>query len=243
MFYFFFLLTAVLCAVPQDFVNKNLVQSVHVVQALVKTKTTIHIKALEESQDYLLAFGDEINHQAFISVGQKESKEQTPTPLTFTKQADHYKIRLLKPLKKDSETFLVIHRVFMDVIKPHPKVILQKDPQLLEFLGNGAHYSAYQSLRQKTTISIPKDGQFISFKPEPNEKSRATAVFGPYENVPAYKSEPVYIHFKDNNGVLVAVDHKKIVQVSHWANSLNVLEYYTIVHKGAEYLSSTLNAF
>lgn len=70
-------------------------------------------------------------------------------------------------------------------------------------------------------------------EPAPVARSGNTIVYGPYSDLPAFSSAPLYLHYVSQKPILVASEVKREIKVSQWGTNLNVLEYYTLYHKGA----------
>ena len=66
--------------------------------------------------------------------------------------------------------------------------------------------------------------------------------YGPYEDVPPYKSEPLRIHFQSNVPFLALVNVVREIQVSLWGH-VTVEERIEFEHSGAKLKGEGASAF
>jgi oligosaccharyltransferase complex subunit alpha (ribophorin I) len=122
--------------------------------------------------------------------------------------------------------------LFTHVLKPFPSYILQKDQQFVTYEGNQFVFGPYQTKKQTTTFKLAPGSLESYSKIQPVKQDGSSLIYGPYENVEAFKSNDLRIHYENNSPFLVVTSMTRVLEVSHWGN-VAVEETIEIVHTGA----------
>ncbi|VDM57883.1 unnamed protein product, partial [Angiostrongylus costaricensis] len=97
-----------------------------------------------------------------------------------------------------------------------------------------AHYaSAYPVMNEKTIVKTGSGKTFSVTEVVPTNRENERVIYGPYKDQPAFRSEPIKIHYENNSPFVVATVVERWIEISHWGN-IAVEEHIELVHKGAE---------
>ncbi|KIH69235.1 ribophorin I [Ancylostoma duodenale] len=144
-----------------------------------------------------------------------------------------YKVELLKRVPKDGEVKLKVDYRLIELLKPLPEKITQKENQFVLYHGN-AHYAApYPVAQEKTTVKLGSGKTVTVTQVAPTTQENERVVYGPYKDQPPFNKKPIKIHYENNAPFVVATVVERTIEVSHWGN-IAVEEYIELVHKGAE---------
>ncbi|CDW56914.1 dolichyl diphosphooligosaccharide protein [Trichuris trichiura] len=128
---------------------------------------------------------------------------------------------------------LIIEMMHAGCLIPFPTYITQKE-KLAVYVGSHYAYLPYTVKNQKLIVRLFSDGLPESYSKhiQPVTRSGRTIIYGPYENIPPYKTVYLKIHFETNAQFLVVASHERILEVSHWGN-IAVEENMEVQHRGA----------
>ncbi|XP_011495905.1 PREDICTED: dolichyl-diphosphooligosaccharide--protein glycosyltransferase subunit 1 [Ceratosolen solmsi marchali] len=143
-----------------------------------------------------------------------------------------YSIELKDPLQPERTVPIEVEVVLTHELIPHPKVILQKEKQLVKYLGNLYLFSPYSVNKQTTTVILPSRNIENYTKIKPVSQSDSTISYGPFDKKGAFSQEELIIHFENNNKFLTVTKLERTIEVSHWGN-IAVEETIDLLHTGA----------
>lgn len=222
-----------LAAIDVEIENKNIDRTIDLTSQLVKIsyKITLEHKSKKPITSYLFIVpNDERELLAFISAKDSSKKElklvetASPKGATFS--------MTLPSTAGVSNPVVYIETVFTKSLRPYPTSIAQTERQLVQYFGNAYVYSPFKTVTQKTTVHLSSRNveSYTMFKPA--VQSDTTITYGPYDNVAAFSTEPVTIHFENYTPFMTVTRLERVIEVSHWGN-IAVEETIDIVHSGA----------
>jgi oligosaccharyltransferase complex subunit alpha (ribophorin I) len=177
---------------------------------------------------------------AFMEVVAKGKGKNAP-PVTFMTVSSNtheegnnvfYKVVLPKAAKPGEVFTFESYIALVHQTKPFPEVISQSDMQLVKYSDSSYVLSPYPVKIQTSTfqLSSPRVESYTKVLPT---KLQGTEVrYGTYEDTEPLKSEPITLHFENNQPFAVVEDLIREIEVSHWGN-VYVTEYYKVANQGA----------
>lgn len=219
-------------AIDVEIENKNVDRTIDLTSQLVKIsyKITLEHKAKKPISSYLFMVpAEERERLAFISAKDSSKKD---LKLTETASPKGVTFSMTLPAGTTNPPVVYIETVFTKSLKPYPTAIAQTERQLVQYFGNVYFYSPFKTQTQKTTVHLSSRNveSFTQFKPVVH--SDTTITYGPYDNVAAFSTEPMTIHFENYTPFLTVTKLERVIEVSHWGN-IAVEETIDIVHSGA----------
>lgn len=218
-------------AIDVEIENKNVDRTIDLTSQLVKIsyKITLEHKAKKPISSYLFIVPNEEREQlSFIS-----AKDSSKKDLKLTETASPKGAAFSMNLPAGSTNAVVyIETVFTKSLKPYPTSIAQTERQLVQYFGNVYVYSPFKTVTQKTTVHLSSRNveSYTQFKPA--AQSDSTITYGPYDNVAAFSTEPMVVHFENYTPFMTVTKLERVIEVSHWGN-IAVEETIDIVHSGA----------
>lgn len=171
------------------------------------------------------------NKASPINLAVKLTKAGAMTP----EGAVLFSIALNRPLKPSESVVLDVYAVFTHLLKPFPAEITQADVQLVLYYDSAYFFSPYTVKVQTTTFKLPLNPRVESYtKVNPVKLADAELKYGPYENIPAFSSLPITIHYENNHPFAVVEELVREIEISHWGN-IYVTENYHLTHGGARH--------
>jgi oligosaccharyltransferase complex subunit alpha (ribophorin I) len=143
-----------------------------------------------------------------------------------------YSIELKDSLQPERTVPIEVEVVLTHELFPHPKVILQKEKQLVKYLGNLYLFSPYPVTKQTTTVILPSRNIESYTKIKPVSQSDSTITYGPFDKKGPFSKEELSVHFENNNKFLTVTKLERSIEVSHWGN-IAVEENIDLLHTGA----------
>ncbi|RCN32506.1 ribophorin I [Ancylostoma caninum] len=234
----FSLILLVGAALAADWKVVNVERTIDLTSQIVKVTsqlTLLNTGTSEANSVEVLLSSEENDHLSYISAQEGNNKGK----LKVFKQPGvkegfiTYKIELLKRVPKDGEVKLKVDYRLIELLKPLPEKITQKENQFVLYHGN-AHYAApYPVAQEKTTVKLGSGKTVTVTQVAPTNQENERVVYGPYKDQPAFNKKPIKIHYENNAPFVVATVVERTIEVSHWGN-IAVEEYIELVHKGAE---------
>ncbi|KAI5068974.1 hypothetical protein GOP47_0015275 [Adiantum capillus-veneris] len=146
-----------------------------------------------------------------------------------------FSIILIKPLKASESTLVDVYTVFTHLLKPFPEEITQSDVQLVLYYDSVYVLSPYPVKVQTTSFKLPSNPRIESYtKVNPVKLADAEIKYGPYENIPAFSSLSVTVHYENNQPFAVVEELVREIEISNWGN-IYVTENYQLTHGGAKH--------
>ncbi|XP_033102895.1 dolichyl-diphosphooligosaccharide--protein glycosyltransferase subunit 1-like [Anneissia japonica] len=221
--------------------NKLVSRKIDLESQLVKitTKVTVANTGSTPTKLYVLAVDAGLSDN-LASVVASSASEDEGVSLSVAKTSIKglagkvlYRVTLDQNLVGGGEVQLVIEMVFSNALRPYPTQITQKEKQFVEFTGNGYFYSPYKTKSQTTEVQLSSSSIEYFSKLNPVAVNEDVITFGPYEDIAAFTSEKIRIHYENNNAFLTITSMTRVVEVSHWGN-IAVEETFDIRHVGAK---------
>lgn len=141
-------------------------------------------------------------------------------------------IQLPSELSKGKTIDIDVEVVLTHYLTPFPSEILQKEKQLVKYLGSHYLYSPYKVNRQTTKVLTGSKNIESYTKLKPSSQSDSSITLGPYENVAPASISDFTVHYENNSPFLTVTNLHRTIEVSHWGN-IAVEEKLEIVHTGA----------
>ncbi|KAI9090801.1 Ribophorin I-domain-containing protein [Phlyctochytrium arcticum] len=235
--------TVLATPITQDFINHHVNYDVDLGNpTIAREKITVKVEGTSSkgSDVYYLAFEDGIakEHLALVQVADarkpKEHLVVKKEPKLAKDGFTYCSVKLPMPLAKGDALDLVVNTAIINVVSPYPKEIELTKTQQLKYERSPYFLSPYTTQRGHATIRLPKD-HVVSYKetPAPVLKSGSTIKYGPYSNIAPLTLEKTFIHYDDNQPILIATNVEKKVELSMWGKRLNVQEDWELHHEGA----------
>ncbi|KAL4451280.1 hypothetical protein ABPG77_009352 [Micractinium sp. CCAP 211/92] len=142
--------------------------------------------------------------------------------------------KLPAPLAAGGKTTLLSVAVYTHVLRPEPAEVSQRDVQRVVFRGGARLMSPYKVESQATEIHLGRVSEAPTFtNVQPVKRSTDTLTYGPYTDTPPFTSEPITVHYENNQPFAHVTDLEREVEVSHWGN-VYFEERYSLRHAGAK---------
>jgi len=175
------------------------------------------------------------SHVAFFGASARDTKQALRTSVVPTPGAGDaltIKIELASELTKGKTADIDVEVVLTHYLTPFPAEILQKEKQLVKYLGNHYLYTPYKVNKQTTKILTGSKNIESFTKLKPSSQSDSTITLGPYENIAPMTISDLTVHYENNSPFLTVTKMERTIEVSHWGN-IAVEEKLEIVHTGA----------
>ncbi|KAJ2846483.1 dolichyl-diphosphooligosaccharide--protein glycosyltransferase subunit 1, partial [Coemansia brasiliensis] len=163
-----------------------------------------------------------------ITVRERKSGAELPLVKVENNDDSSYQATFKQPLQPGDKISLNIDMVFLNTVVPQPAAIRQSDDQIWSWSDQVSIPSAYPVNKQKTVVKTP--GDIKSFSQLNSTKNGKSVTFGPFAKSDSamWDGQLAQVRFRDNSEQLEALEHRREYFVSHWANDLNILEYYAL---------------
>lgn len=193
-----------------------------------------------------------------VKITEKINVEQVSEPYIITLDPNHRrKLAYIdvkidgKPLKveeKSSSSFvvdlkgqdltkqpLVVTTIYTRILKPYPAEITQSERQLVLYHGHQTTLSPYLTKTITTRIKLPQSSRLESF----TQASKMTTgtnklTYGPFKDVQPNVAESLTIHYENNSPFVAVTELSRHVEVSSWANNINIINEIKVAHIGAK---------
>ncbi|KAK8369468.1 hypothetical protein V6Z12_A01G113300 [Gossypium hirsutum] len=193
----------------------------------------------------LLAFPDlQAQNLAYLMASPHEAKAKFKVsvvsfPIDVVKPEDmppgvtFYSVSLPQGLTVGASFTFDVLAVFTHALRPMPEQIGQADIQLVLYQDSAYYLSPYVVKVQSLSLKLP-DSRIESYTTLESTKVQGSEIkYGPYENLPAFSSSPITVHFQNNLPFTIAQELVREIEISHWGNVL-VTEHYKLIHGGAQ---------
>ncbi|ORY93294.1 Ribophorin I, partial [Syncephalastrum racemosum] len=145
-----------------------------------------------------------------------------------------YKVTFDEPVQPNQEIRFGIKVSYTHVLEPFPAKAPQVSRQFLRYHGNVYHFSPYFSQEMKTTLQLISNN-VVSFTGGENVKQNNNKItYGPFHDIGPESYQPLECHYEYPRPILTVTELERDLQLSHWANVLQVEENYKLHHAGAE---------
>eukprot|EP01029_Cantina_marsupialis_P027700 TRINITY_DN773205_c0_g1_i1.p1 TRINITY_DN773205_c0_g1~~TRINITY_DN773205_c0_g1_i1.p1 ORF type:complete len:465 (-),score=129.78 TRINITY_DN773205_c0_g1_i1:147-1541(-) len=220
----FFALLCALCSAK--IVNNNAIREINLDGHIARMKTTVDFTWTGTAPKlYTIAlpqrFSDKMSYieakikKEKLDLSKVESREFEGSNV----QLVDYSFKLPESLTADKENLkITIKSAFIDVIVPFPAQIEQSEIQMTTFRENLFVLSPYNTISQKTKISLSSSVIEGRTKVQPSNVSGNIVTYGPYENIGPYRIKKLRVHFQNEHHFKTIEYLEKEIEVSHWGN-------------------------
>lgn len=218
---------AILTSTATDaIVNSKIDRIIDLSSQIVKIIDRIHVEEANVGTYKILVDPSHRDRLAYIeaSVGGQV------LPLV-TKPDGSYEIDLADKNPKP----LTVTTVFTKLLKPYPAEITQDARQFVRYSGLQTTLTPYLTRAVTTKIKLPQGSRLESFtKATKMTTGTNKLIYGPFKDIPANKAEPFSIHFENNSPFVAVTSLLRTVEVSPWAQSINIANHVRVAHVGAK---------
>lgn len=173
-----------------------------------------------------------------IKVADESSNIFTVKPDTKTL----FNVFLNQPLKSNEIKIFFVQIIYTNLLVPHPEVVRQHQPHLVQFSGNMLFYSPYFTIHHETNI-IKGKGNTEGI--EGNCKiilENNILECENFTNITPYSEHAIKIHYINSSPFLAITNFKRNIYISQWS-SIQVTEEITIMHTGARFIGPFERSF
>ncbi|KAI5061002.1 hypothetical protein GOP47_0023507 [Adiantum capillus-veneris] len=115
------------------------------------------------------------------------------------------------------------------------EAILSEGVVLFSIILNKPLKASEPTLMDTTSFKLPSNPRIESYtKVNPVKLADAEIKYGPYENIPAFSSLPITVHYENNQPFVVVEELVQEIEISNWGN-IYVTENYQLTHGGAKH--------
>ncbi|KAK9472449.1 Ribophorin I [Dipodascopsis tothii] len=231
---------------PPTFEITNLLRTLDLSKAYVRQSTSMNVMNVGSfpTDEFYIAFpGDVVNstvdHVAILEAKTKTSDgallAHSKAEFDSERNVQYYKITLDAPVKPRKSVSLQFASAVTDTLQAQPRTIKQADPQYLQYEGSTVELSPYFVAKQRTIVKY--GNRYLASYTRPSEADpvteSGTLTYGPYENTPAFKVEPLAVRYDYTMPVIKGDRLERDVWVSHYGGNVAVEERYWIHNAGA----------
>ncbi|KAB2096371.1 hypothetical protein ES319_A01G103900v1 [Gossypium barbadense] len=230
-----------------DLVLSKVDRRIYLTSHIVRISSTLEVENAgpETVSKVLLAFPDlQAQNLAYLMASPHEAKAKFKVsvvsfPIDVVKPEDmppgvtFYSVSLPQGLTVGASFTFDVLAVFTHALRPMPEQIGQADIQLVLYQDSAYYLSPYVVKVQSLSLKLP-DSRIESYTTLESTKVQGSEIkYGPYENLPAFSSSPITVHFQNNLPFTIAQELVREIEISHWGNVL-VTEHYKLIHGGAQ---------
>ncbi|KAG4214133.1 hypothetical protein ERO13_A01G102600v2 [Gossypium hirsutum] len=230
-----------------DLVLSKVDRRIYLTSHIVRISSTLEVENAgpETVSKVLLAFPDlQAQNLAYLMASPHEAKAKFKVsvvsfPIDVVKPEDmppgvtFYSVSLPQGLTVGASFTFDVLAVFTHALRPMPEQIGQADIQLVLYQDSAYYLSPYVVKVQSLSLKLP-DSRIESYTTLESTKVQGSEIkYGPYENLPAFSSSPITVHFQNNLPFTIAQELVREIEISHWGNLL-VTEHYKLIHGGAQ---------
>lgn len=130
---------------------------------------------------------------------------------------------------------LVVTSVFTRLLQPYPAEIRQSDRQLVRYQGLQTTLSPYLTKTIITKIKLPQGARLESFTKSPKMTTGTNKLtYGPFKDLQPNQAEELAVHYENNSPFVAVTNLLRNVEVSPWAQSINIVNQIKVAHVGAK---------
>lgn len=207
-------------------VNSKIDRIIDLSSQVVKITERIHVEDLDVGLYKILVEPSHRDRLAYIEA----TINGQVLPLV-DKQDGSYDVDLTGKSPKP----LTVTSVFTKLLQPYPAEITQGSRQFVLYSGSQTTLTPYQTKTITTKIKLPQGSRLESFtKATKMTTGTNKLVYGPFKDVPANNATPFSIHFENNSPFVAVTSLLRTVEVSPWAQSINIVNQVKVAHVGAK---------
>ena len=213
----------------EDFVIEEVKRNTNLKKSIITYENQIKLKktTFEDTFRYLVPKNN--SHSLIRITAQTNKKKKLEiNKISDDNDYDYYDILL------QGSTEITVNEDYFEKLLFKPKNIYIKESQLELFLDSVNLVSAYPVKTTTTTVVLPHEKtNLIKYSKTNSNRSGDKIIYALTEEIPAFISKKLYIHFENNKPLTVFNYAIKTFQVSHWGN-IAVTEEYQIENIGAK---------
>ncbi|KAF2350789.1 Ribophorin I [Trinorchestia longiramus] len=237
----FCLLSLGLCAsdvLNKDIVIKNVERKIDLTTQLVKIshKITIENTGSSPVKYFLMTLTQEEFEKVSFLGAQVGSYQLAVGETTIPNHPGYHFYRVdLRDVLQGGKTSspVEVEVVLAGALRSYPASIQQGEKQLVVYENSHWVPASYKVTSQTTTVLLPSPNPEGYSKLKPTMLTDTTIMYGPYDNVPAFSSDPMKIHYETSSSFLTITNLERVLEVSHWGN-IAVEETIDLLHTGAK---------
>uniref|UniRef100_A0A1I8NE95 Dolichyl-diphosphooligosaccharide--protein glycosyltransferase subunit 1 n=1 Tax=Musca domestica TaxID=7370 RepID=A0A1I8NE95_MUSDO len=227
-----FLFVLHLQSASSEIINKNVDRVLDFSTQL--TKETVKITAADDAgkqfSKYQLIIPTELQSSLSYISAKDSKKKELKLQKEQKDDVTYYNVELPKAAASHE---LFVDLVFIKQLLPYPEEIKQSDKQLVKYNGQLYFYTPYKTSEQKTQVVLSSSNIIAYNQTKPYTVSGSKIKYGPYENIPAFNKEKLYIHYENQSPFMTVNRLERTIQISHWGN-IAVEENIQLTHSGAK---------
>ena len=213
----------------EDFVIEEVKRNINLKKSIITYENKIKLKktTFEDTFRYLVPKNN--SHSLIRITAEANKKKKLEINKIFDdNDYDYYDILLQGSIE------ITVNEDYFEKILFKPKNIYIKENQLELFLDSLNLVSAYPVKTTTTTVVLPNEKtNLIKYTKANSNRSGDKIIYALTDEIPAFISKKLYIHFENNKPLTVFNYAIKTFQVSHWGN-IAVTEEYQIENIGAK---------
>ncbi|CCH43124.1 Dolichyl-diphosphooligosaccharide protein glycosyltransferase subunit 1 [Wickerhamomyces ciferrii] len=245
-----FLLTIVSCSfIPdQTWENVEFKRTIDLSKSYSKEILSLTIKNIDSkpNSEYYYALPNYVYDRLSIFVFSGPNGQQAlstslieeSTNVNNEPLINYIKVNLPKPIAPNQSFKLNVNLAVTDSIEPYPKSLELTDEQTLLLKTNKLPISAYKTLSGSSlSIAGIPDGQELESEGKTNLYKGSVKdkklVYEFDEEIEPFKFTVLNLLYRHNLPLTKITKLERGIWISHWANSLQVEEFYKLTNKGA----------
>ena len=213
----------------KDFINEDIKRKIDISQSIITIENEIKIRKNTNGDIYrYLVPKNNTSPLIRITANTKKIKKLDIKKISSENEYDIYEIQLQGSLE------FTVHEDYFEKLEFKPKNIEIKEDQLELFRDYINLLSAYTTKTQTTTVILPSDKtRLLKYTMRNSNKSGDKIIYSLTDEIAPYKTKNLYLHYENNEPLVVMNYAKKSFEVSHWGN-IAVTEEYQIENIGAK---------
>ena len=212
-----------------DFVNEKIKRTIDISKNIITIENEITIIKTSNTDVYrYLIPKNNTNFLLRVTANSKTIKKLDIKKIYSEKDYDIYEIQL------QGSSEITIHEDFFEKIEFLPKNILINENQLELFRDFINLLSCYLTKSQTTTIILPSENtRILNYTIKNSNKLENKIIYSLEEEIQPYIKKKFFIHYENNEPMILMNYAKKSFQISHWGNIV-VKEEFQIENIGAK---------
>jgi len=248
MFFLHFLSSAVLLLASAGsdktlhFKHTNAVRTIDLTKSYIRETHALVVEniATTPQSEYLWPIDSRLGENlSSIEAKEKGNDDKNlKTEVIEGSDGKFFKISLLKPLGVGEMITLYIGTLYVDALVPVPAQIPQVAKQYLQWTGSKYIPSLYPTEEQKTKFKLPSSDVPFYTKPSSDSQgpvlSGTSLTYGPYESISPDLQEEISVRYEYSLPVTKVFSLDRQIDVSHWRNTAEITEKYSMTNAGAK---------
>jgi oligosaccharyltransferase complex subunit alpha (ribophorin I) len=218
-------------------VNNKVTRTVGIKDAMVMQTVIIEFEndSDKDIDEYTVLIPYELKDN-YVSHGAETSKGLLKTSSKFDiyeKGGRKYlttQIKFDKPIAPGKDERFTLHESYVRRLNAFPATMKIKEVPKARVIDDAYYPSLYDTKKMKTTFELGEQFSVLKATEIDSGEVRGRSIrYGTYKDVPALKSQTVYIHLSHDNPNPLFTSVKRDITLSHW-NSIKVEEEYRLIN-------------